>query len=317
VALGMYPHWSDAATAKPMTYKTPVGTAEFQHVAPIAGAEMGYTIDADGKGFVLAAALPKSAFPKMPDLKGGLKTFINFEATLGGHNKFWWANADNSASRETYDEPTQARLYPGSWAQAQFEGLDKGLTLQNWQILGPFGGPGTEKFNWDGGPSKPDTQKFFNAAKYPPDEGFDFKATYKGPEVHGYWNDVSTVRWMPAKTTELDQRVTLGKGAQMWYAVTWVYSPQDQQVDTSFLTSRMANITFSLNGKPIDIGKYANAQQLGVMQAKKKIALAKGWNEIRARGYCYGYPPLHVGVVLNGPAEALWTLRASGSPPAP
>jgi hypothetical protein len=315
IALGMYPHWPDAASAKPMKYTTPVGTAEFAHVAPVTGAELGYSIDADGKGFVIAAALPASVFPKLPTLQGGLKTFVNFEATLAGHNKFWWANSDGSASRETYDEPTEARLYPGSWAPAQLEGLDKGLVLQNWMILGPFGGPGTEKFNWDGGPSKPETQKFFNAAKYPPDEGTDFKAIYKGPEVHGHWNNVSSVRWTPAKTTELDARVKLGQGAQMWYAATWVYAPQETQVDCSFLTSRMANITFSINGKAIDAGKYANSEQLGVMQAKKRITLAKGWNEIRARGYCYGYPPLHAGVVLDGPAEALWTLRASGTPP--
>lgn len=315
IALGMYPTWPDAATGKPMKYTTPGGTAEFQHVAPVAGAELGYSLDKDGKGFVLAAALPVTAFPKLPAMTGGLKTFINFEATLGGHNKFWWANADGSANRETYDEPSEARLYPGSWAPAQFEGLDKGLVLQNWMILGPFGGPGTEKFNWDGGPSKPDTQKFFNAAKYPPDESVDFTASYKGPEVHGWWNNVSTVHWAAAKTTELDPRVKLGQGAQMWYAVTWVQAPQETQVDCSFLTSRMANITFSLNGKPIDTGKYEKGEQVGILQAKKTIALQKGWNEIRARGYCYGYPPLHVGVVMSGRAEALWKLRTSGNPP--
>ncbi len=49
---------------------------------------------------------------------------VNFSATFAGHNKFWWANADGSANRETYDEPSEARLYPGSWAAAQFQGLD-------------------------------------------------------------------------------------------------------------------------------------------------------------------------------------------------
>jgi hypothetical protein len=60
---------------------------------------------------------------------GRFGTFLKFEATFGGHNKFWWANSDGSASRETYDEPSEARLYHGSWALAQFAGLKGGVTV--------------------------------------------------------------------------------------------------------------------------------------------------------------------------------------------
>ena len=61
--------------------------------------------DPDQKGFVLTAAVPRSALPGLPALRGGLQTMINFEATLAGHDKFWWSNADGSASRK----PTTSR----------------------------------------------------------------------------------------------------------------------------------------------------------------------------------------------------------------
>ena len=54
-----------------------------------------------------------------------------------------------SASRETFDEPSEARLYPGAWAPAEFQGLDEGILVRNWVICGPFGGPGAERFSWN------------------------------------------------------------------------------------------------------------------------------------------------------------------------
>ncbi len=83
-------------------------------------------MDSDGKGFVIEAAIPRLDIPTSPMLTSGLKTTINFEATLNGRNKVWWSNADDSASRETSDAPSEARLYPNSWAPAQFSGLVKG-----------------------------------------------------------------------------------------------------------------------------------------------------------------------------------------------
>ncbi|MDB5296894.1 MAG: hypothetical protein JWO31_2877 [Phycisphaerales bacterium] len=301
-----------------MTYATPVGTAVFAHVAPVAGAELGYAVDPDGNGFVIAAALPAAAFPRLPPPAGGLRTFVNFEATLGGHNKFWWANRDGSASRETFDEPTEARLYPGSWAPAEFKGLDGGVVVQNWMTCGPFGGPGVERFNWDGGPDKAETRRFFDAARYPPDgEGVNPAAPYAGPQLQGYWPKVSEARWKPAAIADLDTRLTFGTGAQLWYAATWVHAPQDVTVDCAFRTSRMAEVGFWLNGERVDTGTFAAAAgEAGVLRADKPLRLRQGWNEIRLRGYCYGYPPLRAGLTLLGPADALWTLRLSGRPPA-
>ncbi len=56
----------------------------------------------------------------LPPLGPKVKTTVNFEATLGGHNKFWWANMNGAANRETYDVPTEARLYPRAWRKAEF-----------------------------------------------------------------------------------------------------------------------------------------------------------------------------------------------------
>ena len=80
---------------------------------------MGYALDADGKGFVLAAALPRSALPDAPKLDGW-HTNGNFDANFGGHDRFWWSNTDGSASRESQDEPTEARFYSGAWSPVQF-----------------------------------------------------------------------------------------------------------------------------------------------------------------------------------------------------
>ena len=45
------------------------------------------------------------------------------------------------------------------------------------------------------------------------------------------------------------------------------------------------------------------------------IKLRAGWNEIRFRGYGYGYSPFRVGLMLEGPEEDLWKLRLADYPP--
>ena len=115
VALGLYPKWFGPGAANPLNYGSAVTPAKFEHVGPIVGAKLGYALDDDGQGWTLAASLPQAAFPKLPEFSGNLRTLANFEATFGGHNKFWWANSDGSANKTTWDEPTEARLYPGSW----------------------------------------------------------------------------------------------------------------------------------------------------------------------------------------------------------
>ena len=324
VALGLYPDWAGKGT--PQIYRTPVGSASFAHAGAVAGIKLGHAVDADGKGFVLAAAIPRAAIPAMRQpFNGGLRTLVDFEATFGGHNKFWWANSDGSASRETFDEPTEARLYPGAWAQAQFQGLNDGVLVRNWLIAGPFGGPGAEKFKADLSGTLPGTNKdmkqagreFCDAAAYDPDSGkVDLQAAFKGPSITGYWPDPREVRWKPVSVADLDKRVILGTSAQVWYGATWIRVPAETELEFRFQGHLMTHLRWSLNGQPIAIAdKEYIAEKTGSRTvAVKKLKLREGWNQILFRGYCVGYPHFRAGLELNGPPEKLWTLSLSGTP---
>ena len=325
VGVGMYPEWS--GPAQPQVYRTPVRQAAFAHVGAIAGAQLAHTIDPDGKGFVLVAAIPHAAIPRLAGpFAGGFRTLVNFEATFGGRNKFWWANSDGSASRETLDEPTEARLYPGSWAPALFQGLDHGVVVKNWLVCGPFGGPGAEKFKADPNGNMPGTNKpmkdavraFCEAATYPPDSGtVDLGATFTGEQIRGYWNDPRTVRWKPASIAELDTRAILGGGGQVWYGATWVRVPAATEPEFQFQSHPMTTLRWSLNGEPVQPGIYKPAGEGAPhrLLAAKKLTLRAGWNKIAFRGYCVGYPPFRVGLVLDGSPEKLWNLHLSATPP--
>ncbi len=325
-ALAMFPKWTGKGKTSPNVYATPVGRTAFEHVGALEGAKLGGTIDEDGKGFVIAAAIPRATLaPQLAAFTGGYQTMVNFEATFSGHNKFWWANRDGSASRETYDEPTEARLYPGSWAPAQFQPLDKGVVIRNWIVCGPFGGPGAEKFKADPNGVVPGTtiemkkavREFCEAAAYPPDSGeVDLKAVFKGDMLRGYWPDPREVRWKAASIADLDTRVILGGGAETWYGATWIRVPTDMELEFQFQSHPMTTFRWSLNGQPIQTGEYkedAAAPHLRV--AKKTLTLRSGWNQIFFRGYCIGYPKFRGGVVLSGPEEKLWNLQLSANPP--
>ncbi|MEI7832323.1 MAG: hypothetical protein WCJ56_03890 [bacterium] len=255
VALGLYPTWAGVGEANPISYRTPVGKVDFAHVGLVTGAKVNSVMDDDGKGFVLTAAIPRSAIPGLPTLTGGLRTMVNFEATFGGHNKFWWANTDGSASRETYDEPTEVRLYPGSWAPAQFLGIDQGVVVQNWQICGPFGGSGAEKFQWDISGLMPGTNldykragdEYATAASYPPDNGVDLNAVYTGEMIRGYWNDPHQLRWQRATIADLDTRVVLGGAVQTRYGATWINVPATTEVEFQFLSHYQTTLRWFLN----------------------------------------------------------------------
>lgn len=320
VALGLYPAWS-GQKARPQVYRTPVGQAAFAHAGPIEGAKLSHKMDADGQGFVLVAEIPRSAIPALPSLKGGFKTQVNFSATLGGHNKFWWANSDGSASRETYDEPTEARLYPGSWAPAQWAGLEKGVLVQNWQICGPFGGTGAEHFKYDPNGKMPGSDKdmkqavreFYEAAIYPPDNGqVDLNAAYQGDMVRGYWRDPTKVQWKAAEVADLDTRVIFG-GAEVWYGATWIYAPRAMELEFQFQSHPQTYLRWFLNGELIKVGDYKEEEGLRRV-ASQKLMLRAGWNQVFMRGYCTGYSPFRAGLVLQGDEANLWQLRLSGTP---
>ncbi len=321
-AVAMYPSWS-GKNATPQTYRSPVGEVSFENVGPIEGIRLGHLVDEDNKGFVIAAAIPRSAIPAIrKPFSGDFRTLVNFDANLGGHNKFWWADSDGSASRETYDEPSEARLYPGSWAPLAFKGLGDGVTVRNWQILGPFGGSGAQNFKDDPQHEmKDDVRKFFEAAVFPPDEKLDFTATYEGQITRGYWADPGKVKWKPTTTEPLDTRAIIGRSAQIWYGATWIHAPQATELDFAIQGHPMTPARWFLNGEQIilseeDLVRPETGHHL-LREATRSITLKPGWNQVHFRAYNYGYTPFRQGLVLRADESKLWPLRLSGTPPSP
>jgi len=316
VVVGFYPGWTDSGNMQ--TYSSPVGRVSFAHVGPVAGARLGILRDADGRGFVLTAALPRSAIPGLPPFDASVRTMVDFEATFGGHNKFWWANSDGSAGIETYDEPSQARLYPGAWAPAQFQGFEQGLVVRNWLICGPFGGPGAETLAWDlSGPDKERARKLLDAADYPPDSGHvSVNDTFQGSEVQGYWRDPGTVRWRTATVEPVDTRVALGDAGQVWYAAAWIHVPANMDMEFHLEGHSQTYARFYVNGQIAYQGEIGNGRAGEPGPAcVARAALRSGWNRLLFRGYCVGYPPLRLGLVLAASPNQLWSVRLSAAPP--
>lgn len=317
VALGMYPQWSGANTS-PQTYRSPVGEAKFAHVGAVEGAKLFHKIDDDGKGFVFVAAIPMAK-----GFMGGDKTLVNFEATFGGHNKFWWANSDGSANTETFDEPSEAKLYTGSWAPAQFQAFDSGVVLRNWQIIGPFGGPGAEKFKYDPNGVIAGTDKnmkdavreFCEAQTFPFDKAtLDFNAKFVGAQIRGYWLDPREVKWTPASIAPLDTRVILGGGGQVWYAATWIRVPAETELGFEFQGHAQTTQRWFVNGQPVQIGEFKPDASGHNLIATRPVTLRAGWNQIHVRAYCTGYAPFRAGLIVNGPPEKLWQMQTSATP---
>jgi hypothetical protein len=317
VALGMYPHWFGPGVANPLAYGSAVSPAAFEHVGPIIGAKLGYALDPDGQGWVLAAQLPQVALPKLPEMTGGLRTLANFEATLGGHNKFWWANSDGSASKSTWDEPTEARLYPGSWAPAQWVGLDQ-LYLRTWNLIGPFGFPGLPALDHSDG--RPQICATLAAAKYPPEEKVDFTATYTG-DITQTRVTRRTLKWKSVGLTQnlIDFGQQLGWGYPdegAAYAVTYIYSPAPAQVGLRWEDGHGQHCVRAwLNGSPLP----ADPKTLPAARLEQRVdesrpaPLTAGWNELLVRfDYIWGDHTL--GLRLAADPAVLWTLRLAAAP---
>jgi hypothetical protein len=322
VVLGMYPKWYGAGPAHPILYNTPATKAPFENVALVDVARVGDAMDADGQGFVIAAAIPRAALAPLPPFSGELRTMVNFDANFGGHNRFWWSNADGSASRETFDEPSEARFYPGSWAPALFAGLGERLVVPNWLLCGPFGGPGAEKFREDLMGLMPGTnedykqagREFAEKAQYPPDNlQPDLTAVYQGPVVQGYWGNPGAVRWHQVRIADLDTRVVCGPSVETWYGATWIFAPADTPLNFIIQGHPQTYLSFFLNGQKFFEG--ACSEKSDPPATECRVTLKQGWNQVFFRGYCVGYPPFRVGLIVSAPQETLWTLRLSPTPP--
>ena len=309
VVLGMYTTWS-GPKATPVTYRTPAGgTAVFANVALVSGAQVGYAIDPDGRGFVLAAALPRSALPGAPQLNGW-RTEGNFDANFGGHDRFWWSNADGSASRESQDEPTEARLYPSAWSPLQCVALRE-LPIRSWMAIGPFGSPAIDALDYDRDRDR--IVQLLTGAHFPPDTTRDFRATYNGSIAHTRVAQRS-LTWQPAQLAgdQIDLAQTLGwnggndEGTS--YLVTHIQAPRAVDV-TLQLThpDAQAYVSGWLNGHAFSVQAASPSIDLG---SSWPLHLQAGWNElVLRRDLIWGQKTL--GITLKADPAILWQLRLS------
>lgn len=320
--VGMYPKWSGPDKATPRTYRTPAGgAAVFEHVGLLDDVKLGHTVDADGEGFVIAAAIPRSRVPMLPPVTGELRTLVNFDATLGGHNRFWWSNADGSATRETYDEPTEARLYPGSWSQAQFAAMTS-LPIRSWSVIGPFG---FEKMpSLDHSTRRDEVTRTLGGTKFPPEQGIDLNATYSGGLTQTR-KQMRTLKWRRADIS--GDRVKFGTALD-WngyedegtaYLATWIYAPaattlKFRVVEEHGHHALRAWINDVQLPEVLPPGRTAAQLQQG-LDPNVPMQLQAGWNKVLLR-WDQVWGGNEVGLVLEATPEQLWPLKFSAVPPA-
>ena len=321
VVLSMYPKWIGAAKGSALTYQTPAGgAASFEHVGVLESAKLGYEIDKDGEGFVIAAAIPRSAVPQLPPFTGEFRTQVNFDATFAGHNRFWWANADGTATRETYDEPTEARLYPGSWSQAQFEAVSN-VPVRTFSAIGPFGFAKlpTLRHRED----RNEICRTFATTAFPPESGIDLAASYTGDQARTRVAG-RTLKWKTASISGdvIDWDTVLGwKGYEdegSVYIATWIQSPQSQDIKLNVIEEHGHHAVRAwLNDQPLPSvnpkGQGPNDLHQS-LDASKSVALKAGWNKLLIR-YDLIWGANKLGITLDAPPSVLWTLKFSGTPP--
>jgi hypothetical protein len=333
----MYPSWN-AAGAHPMTYGSPVGKTTLAHVALATQVRMAHRLDADGKGLTLAAAIPRSVLPsETPDWSEGLRTTINFDANFGSNRKIWWSNADGSASRETNDEPTEARLYPGSWGPLELAALSRGLYVRQWQVIGPFGFGKLPQLDLRAG--RNEICATLADLKFPPEPQGAARAggAPAGPtprDLSGsYDGDMAQTRkmkrvltWVPVAITEdaVDFRKIdplkwkLYDDEGVAYMATWIHAAEASDVTLTIPDVHGHRAVRGwLNGEPLPVllGEGKRAADLRQrIDSSRPMTLKKGWNELLIRvDHIWGDSV--IAVRLDAPATTLWKLRTSNEQP--
>lgn len=311
IALGMYPKWFGKTPGKPQNYHSPVGDAKFENVDEIKGAELWGGVDADKKGFVISAAIPVTAIPMIKKIPEGMKTLVDFDATFGGHNRFWWADGDGSAGRTTYDEPTEAKLYPGAWAPAEFTKIGDTACIRTWSVIGPWGGPEAKDFRDGDEKMKTAIKNFYENAKYSIEESaVNLTKAYSGPETETS-SGKRNLKWQTMMTKGNQQFINLGPAGRLYFAAAWVYVPEDMELECEFvLPIPMNNARYKIGDQTFQIKDSGHRDKPSLQQ---KAHFAKGWNQVLYRGYAYGYSQ-GFGMLLHGTPEQLWQVRLSPYP---
>ena len=314
-ALGMYPRWDDAGKATPFLYISPGQQTPFAHVALLDTVKLSHALSDDRKTLVMTAAIPRAVLPgKVPRLADGWRTMANFDANIGGSHKLWWSNADGTASRETNDEPTEARLYPGAWGQATFAPLSGGLPIRAWLINGPWK---ADTLNYTGtADNKRQFQQHFDDATFPPDSRLIGRGDIASqpPAEPGQWS-VLNARPIDNCLYPDDGRGLHANGCNLYFAANWIWAPEATEVTLELPQQSQNNLRVWLNDT--QLAETADEQGLyHKVSSPQKLTLQPGWNHLFLRAYALGYD-LHFGAILKADAAQLWRLRLSATPQDP
>ncbi len=328
-AVGLYPRWDGPGTASPFLYASPGQRTAFAHVGVLDAVKLAHRLSDDRKTLVIAAAIPRSVLPKtVPDLEKGWRTAANFEATLGGAHKVWWSNADGSASRETRDEPTEARFYPGAWSPCAFGPLADGLPVREWLVNGPW----KAEIKYTGETeNKRSFQQFFDATTFPPDSrrvtSADIVTTATGKA--GQWRrlaarvdeprfgfDGSLIASDRGSTQFIfpeNGRPIHAEGCNLYFATAWIWSPRAQEIQIEFPMQSQNNVRAWVNDIRLADGppKY---EVYRTVASPQPVRLEAGWNQLFLRGYALGYD-LHFGAIIKADLATLWGMRLSATLP--
>jgi hypothetical protein len=330
VAVGVYPKYYGKENANPVSYISPVGKVNFEHAGELKNVEMKYKIDDDGNGFIILARIPVDVFKdslppakksKLEKFGSEIKTLVNFEATFGGHTKFWWANSDGSASIETYDEPSEARFYPGSWTIAEFINISP-LVIRTWNIIGPFGFSGLDKIpEPESYQSRRQICYTFSNTKYPPEEKIDLSATYKG-EITNTRRGEKEIKWL---NVELEDKIidfnklipnAEKENESVYYCLTYIYSPKETYL--KFIIEDgygHHGIRGYLNDEKLPVKKGTeNPYELKYrIDTDNPFRINKGLNRLLLR-YDHIWGEKKLCVKIDGNEEDLWELKISAFP---
>jgi len=311
-ALGLYPRWDGPGKAKPFVYTSPGQRTSFAHVGLLEKIKLHHVLSDDRKSLVLTAVVPRSVLPgQIPSLAQGWRTMGNFEMTIGGGRKLWWSNADGSASRETRDEPTEARFYPGAWAQCAFTPLTEGLPVRTWLINGPWR---AKDLKYTGAhDNKRQFQQVFDTTTFPPDNRTIATAdiaTGVRPKP-GQWH-LRNARPVDNCLYPDDGKKLYVRGCNLYFAATWIHAPEATDVTLEFLQQHQNNLSAWLNDEKLP----ETSRGKGIyhtVNSPRKVTLQPGWNQLFLRAYALGYD-LHFGAVIKATPEKLWQLRISDAP---
>jgi hypothetical protein len=313
-AVGLYPRWDGSGEPRPFLYASPGQRTSFAHVGLLPEVELSHQLSADHKRLVLTAVIPRSVLSAtVPVLTDGWRTMGNFEVTIGGSRKLWWSNADGSASRETKDEPTEARFFPAAWSQLKFQPLVAGLPIGAWLTSGPWRleqppeYTGTQE-------SKQQFQQGYDAAVFPPDDpavAIEVAAPSARP-ASGQWQ-VRTAKPIDHCLYPDEGKPVHTAGCNLFFASVWIWAPRPTEVAIAFPQQHQNNLTVWLDEQQL----AETSREQGVyhtVDSPQAVPLASGWNRLRVRGYALGYD-LHFGAVLQADPATLWELRLSATPP--